>query len=153
MGSESTNCDVGAGLLYQVALWPFAGQLSSNLMKSVCRSDWKFVTPLAEFGEFQLTPTEGSPASCAVYSTVCTVGPWLLSVTSTSVPGASKFWNPIFGPRSRGAAGANAVPAEADTGLALPEYWKPAKALKYTTCTENCPVPTSGLLGSRSTTS
>ena len=24
MGSESMNCDVGAGLLYQLALWPFA---------------------------------------------------------------------------------------------------------------------------------
>src|SRR5439155_16097791 len=63
MGSESTNCDVGAGLLYHVAVWPFAGQLSSNLMKSVWRSDWKLVTPAAEFGEFQLTPIEGSPAS------------------------------------------------------------------------------------------
>src|SRR5439155_603172 len=105
-------------------------QVLRAIINSVRVSDWKFVTPLAEFGEFQLTPIEGSPASCAVYSTVCTVGPWLLSVTSTSVPGASKFWNPIFGPRSRGAAGANAVPAEADTGLALPEYWKPAKALK-----------------------
>src|SRR6266404_4192598 len=91
MGSESTNCDVGAALLYQVAVWPFAGQLSSNLMKSVRRSDWKLVTPLAEFGEFQLTPMEGSPASCAKYSTVCRVGPWLLSVTCTKVPGASKF--------------------------------------------------------------
>src|SRR5438552_7445418 len=75
IGSESMNCDVGAGLLYQVALWPFAGQLSSNLIKSVWRSDWKLVTPAAEFSEFQLTPIEGSPASCAVYSTVCTVGP------------------------------------------------------------------------------
>src|SRR5438477_4994022 len=111
MGSESTNCEVVAGLLYQVAVWPFAGQLSSNLMKSVWRSDWKLVTPLAEFGEFQLTPIDGSPASCAVYSTVCTVGPWLLSVTWTNVPGASKFWNPILGPRSSGAAGASAVPA------------------------------------------
>jgi hypothetical protein len=65
-----------------------------------------------------------------VYSTVRTLGPWLLSVTCTNVPGASKFWNPIFGPRSKGAAGANAVPADADTALALPEYWNPAKALK-----------------------
>src|SRR2546430_6523300 len=75
IGSESTNCDVGAALLYHVAVWPFAGQLSSNLMNSVWRSDWKLVTPAAEFGEFQLTPMDGSPASCAMYSTVCTVGP------------------------------------------------------------------------------
>ena len=91
MGSESTNCDVGAELLYQVALWPFAGQLSLNVMKSVWRSDWKLVTPVAEFGEFQLTPTDGSPASCPMYSTVCAPGPWLLEATCTKVPGASKF--------------------------------------------------------------
>src|SRR5919106_1503356 len=95
MGSESTNCDVGAGLLYHVALWPFGGQLSSKLMKSVCRSDWKLVTPFGEFGDCQFTPVEGSPASCPMYSTVSSVGPWLLSVTSTKTPGASKFSKPI----------------------------------------------------------
>src|SRR6266480_4052044 len=88
-----------------------------------------------------------------MYSTVYSVGPWLLSVTCTSVPGTSKFWKPIFGPLSCGAEGANAVPDDADAGAALPEYWKPANALKYTTWTENVPVPTSGLLGSRSTIS
>src|SRR6266480_1295710 len=57
MGSESTNKDVGAGLLYHVAFWPFSGQESSNFMNSVWRSDLKFVTPVTEFGDFQLTPT------------------------------------------------------------------------------------------------
>jgi hypothetical protein len=80
IGSESTNCDVGAGLLYQVAFGPGVEQRSVNLMKSVCRSDWKFVTPVAELGDCQLTPVEGSPASWPRYSTVCAVGPWLLEL-------------------------------------------------------------------------
>src|SRR5436190_6177399 len=95
IGSESTNCDVGAALLYQVAVWPFDGQESLNLINSVWRSDWKFVTPV-----FQSFPMEGSPASCPMYSTVCAVGPWLLEATCTNVPGALKVWNPIFGPVS-----------------------------------------------------
>src|SRR5260370_34868751 len=103
MGSESTNRDVGAALLYQVALWPVVGQLSSNLMNNVWRSDWKLVTPVAEFGECQLTPIEGSPESCPMYSTVYAPGPWLLEATCTKVPCASKFWNPTFGPLSWGA--------------------------------------------------
>ena len=85
---------------------------------------------MTEFGDVQLTPTEGSPASCPMYSTVCAVGPWLLEATCTSVPGASKFSNPIFGPVSCGADGAKADAADVDIALALPEYWKAAVALK-----------------------
>src|SRR5258708_2451909 len=54
---------------------------------------------------FQLLPIEGSPASCPRYSTVFADGPWLLEITLTRVGGASKLWNPTFGPGSCGAGG------------------------------------------------
>jgi hypothetical protein len=38
------------------------------------------------------------------------------------MPGASKFWNPIFGPVSWGAVGTNAGAVDEDIALALPEY-------------------------------
>src|SRR5437879_4086680 len=60
-------------------------------MNNVWRSDWKLVTPVAEFGECQLTPIEGSPESCPMYSTVYAPGPWLLEATCTKVPGAGDF--------------------------------------------------------------
>jgi len=39
IGSESTNCEVGAGRLTQVAGEP-EGQLSLKVTKRVCKSDW-----------------------------------------------------------------------------------------------------------------
>src|ERR1700719_1640235 len=96
IGSESTNCEVGAWLIYQLAFTPLTGQLSSNFRKAVCRSDWNAVIPfVVSCVDCQLTPMEGSPASCAKYSTVFAAGPWLLDVTFTNVPGASKFSKPM----------------------------------------------------------
>src|SRR2546426_8609902 len=99
MGSESITADVGAGRLTQVAVGPPVGQLLANVINNVSRSDWKFVTPLAEAREFQFTPMEGSPAPRPMYSTV---GP-VLTVTGVRTPGASKFSYPTFGPVSAGA--------------------------------------------------
>src|SRR2546422_4232427 len=58
IGSESTACDVGAARLSQDAACPV------NVTNSVCRSDWKLVTPV-----FQLLPIDGSPAPRPMYST------------------------------------------------------------------------------------
>src|ERR1700720_4302345 len=76
IGSESINCDVGAWLSYQFAFTPLTGQLSSNFTKAVWRSDWNAVIPfVVSCVDCQLTPIDGSPASCARYSTVLAAGP------------------------------------------------------------------------------
>src|SRR5205085_6818753 len=63
IGSESMNCEVGAGRLTQLAVVPLAPSL--NVTKRVSRSDWKLTTPV-----FQFAPIEGSPAPRPMYSTV-----------------------------------------------------------------------------------
>src|SRR3954451_15724401 len=69
IGSEFTNCEVGAWLEYQLTLEP-SGQLSLNFAKTVCRSDWNAVMPFTgSCGDCQLMPIEGSPASRPRYST------------------------------------------------------------------------------------
>jgi len=119
MGSWSTPCEVGAGRFTHVAFGLVGLQVSLNVTKSVCRSDWKAVTPftLLGAGEFQFTPIEGSPASCAMYSTVLMGCPWLLVTTVVKTPGPSKFSNPSFGPGSTGAGAAAIIVAWLAFGL------------------------------------
>src|SRR6266550_4487451 len=64
IGSESTARDVIAGRLIHVEACPLDGQASLKVTNSVCRSDWKAVTPV-----FQLFPIEGSPELRPMYST------------------------------------------------------------------------------------
>src|SRR5438552_10023397 len=86
MGSESITVDDGAERLTHVEDRPFGGQLSLNVTNNVCRSDWKFATPVA-----QLLPTEGSPPLRPMYSTECGCCPADVTVTGTRTPGGEKF--------------------------------------------------------------
>src|ERR1700738_4551886 len=103
--------DVGARRITQVALGLLRLQLSLKVTNSVCRSDWKLITPVTQFA-----PIEGSPAPRPRNSTV--TPPELSALAGTSTPGGSKVSKPIFG---AGAGGAAAIDvAVRGTAVALP---------------------------------
>src|SRR5437016_7499493 len=113
MGSESTTTEDGAARLTQLEDWPLAGHVSLKVTNRVCRSDWKFATPVA-----QLLPTEGSPPLRPMYSTEFGCCPAEVVLTGTRTPGTTKFSYPILGPLSWG-AGAGGTDASG-TALAMP---------------------------------